>query len=114
MEITYKTDSQSNLVMTIKVHTATDYKKVDDKLYTHSEYDAEWDNKLCQWREKEYFERDHIERYEGRQSVIFELTFSSGRAKRKEFIQELNEYFDEYARSFDTIDYVERKSIKDL
>ena len=114
MEITYKTDYHSSLYAYIEVDSAADYKKVDDKLYTHSEYDAEWDNKLFQWREKEYFERDHIERYEGRENVIFELMFSNGRAKRKEFIQELNEYFDEYARSFDTINYVERKSIKDL
>ena len=43
MDITYKTDYQSNLFMYIEVESASDYKKIDDKLYTHSEYDDKWD-----------------------------------------------------------------------
>ena len=114
MNITYKTDYQSNLFMYIEVNTAVEYKKIDDKLYTHSEYEAEWDCKLGEWKQKDYYSYFHTERLQGHRKVIFILQFTDGRAKRKEFIQELNEYFDENARSFDTIDYVERKSIKDL
>ena len=114
MDITYKTDYQSNLFMYIEVESASDYKKIDDKLYTHSEYDDKWDSKLGEWKQKDYYGYFHTDRLQGNRKVIFILQFTDGRAKRKEFIQELNEYFDENARSFDTIDYVERKSIKDL
>jgi len=114
MNITYKTDYQSNLFIYIEVNTAVEYKKIDDKLYTHSEYEADWDCKLGEWKQKDYYGYFHTDRLQGHTKVIIILQFTDGRAKRKEFIQELNEYFDENARSFDTIDYVERKSIKDL
>ena len=114
MNITYKTDYQSNLFMYIEVESAADYKKIDDKLYTHSEYEAEWDNKQCEWTEKKYFSHLNTERLQGYTKVIFILQFADCRANRKEFIQELNKYFDNDARSFDSIYYVERKYIKDL
>ena len=114
MEITYKTDSQSNLVMTIKVHTATDYKKVDDKMYTHSEYEAEWDCKLGEWKQKEYWEHYHIEILQGRQKVIFILQFVGGRYKAKELIAEIENYFNEESRSFDFINYTKSTPIKDI
>jgi hypothetical protein len=114
MNITYKTDYNSSLYVYIEVDTAADYKKVDDKLYTHSEYEAEWDCKLGEWRQKEYYEHLHMDVLQGRQKVMIILHFVGARFKAKEFIPEIENYFNEESRSFDYIDYTKRISITEL
>jgi hypothetical protein len=114
MNITYKKDYNSILHVYIEVDTAADYKKVDDKLYIHSEYEAEWDCKLGEWRQKEYYEHFNMDVLQGRQKVMFILSFIYGGPKAKEFIPEIENYFNEESRSFDYIDYTKRISIKDL
>ncbi len=114
MNITYKTDYQSSLYVYIEVDTAADYKKVDDKLHTHSEYETEWDCKVGEWRQKEYYNEFHMDVLEGRQKVMIVLQFVGARFKAKEFIPEIESYFNEYSRGSDYIDYTKSISITEL
>lgn len=118
MEITYKTDYQSNLFMYIEVESASDYKKINDKLHRHSEYDTEWDCKLAEWVEKKYYDNYHIEILQGTVKVMFILQFTDARANFKEFIPELYNYFNIDYSSFDKdftyINYTKFISVKDI
>jgi len=119
MNITYKTDYQSNLFMYIEIDTAADYKKIADKIYSHTEYETEWDDKLGQWKEKEYWKDYGIELLQGREKIMFILQFIGGNYKTKEFIPELYNYFNingssSYDEDFTCIYYTKFTSIKDL
>ncbi len=118
MNITYKTDYQSNLFMYIEVESAVDYKKIDSKLYSHTEYQTEWDDKLGQWREKEYWKDYNIELLQGEVKVMFIIQFIGGNYKTKEFIPELYNYFNidgsSYDEDFTCIYYTKFTSVKDL
>ena len=116
MDITYKTDYHSNLYMYIEVDSAADYKKIDDKLYTHSEYETEWHCKLAEWYEKGYAKDCLIDVLEGRTKVMIILQFVGARFKAKEFIPELEKHFNHEYRSLDvtSVYYTELKSIESL
>jgi hypothetical protein len=117
MKTTYKTDYQSNLFMYMEVESAADYKKISDKMYTHSEYQTGWDDKLGEWRQKEYWKDYNIELLEGEVKIMFIIQFVGGSYKTKEFIPELYKYFNIDGSSYDEftcIYYTKFTPIKDL
>jgi hypothetical protein len=109
---------QSTLSVYIEMDTAIDYKQITDKLHTHSEYDTEWEDKLREWEEKEYFKHCGTSRFEGDTRVIIILHFLDSKAKLKEFITELYKYFNidssSYDEDFAYINYTTYTSIKDI
>jgi len=104
--------------MYIEMHTAADYKEIDDKLHTHSEYDSEWSDKLRQWEEKEYFKHCSISRFKGDTAIIIILHFMNSKDKLEEFIVELYKYFNMdsslYNETYAYINYTKFTHIKDI
>jgi hypothetical protein len=45
---------------------------------------------------------------------MFKLEFIDGRKNAKAFITELDKYFDENARSWDIVDFISSKAVKDI
>ena len=117
MNITYKMDS-FHLSMYIEMHTAADYKEIDDKLHTHSEYDSEWSDKLREWEEKEYFKSCGTSRFKGDTAIIIILYFQDSKDKLEEFIVELYKYFNmdssPYNETYAYINYTKFINIKDI
>ena len=114
MNTTYKTDGQSSLHMYIECKSAAEHCAITDKMYTHSEFDTLWDNTLGEWYEKGYYKHYHFEVLKGNATVIFKFEFIDGRQHAKTFITELDKYFDENARSWDNVDFISSKAVKDL
>ena len=114
MNTTYKTDGQSSLHMYIECTSAAEHCNINDKMYTHSEFDTLWDSTLGEWYEKGYYKHYHFEVLKGNSTVMFKLEFIDGRKNAKAFITELDKYFDENARSWDIVDFISSKAVKDL
>ena len=114
MNTTYKTDGQSSLHMYIECTSAAEHCTITDKTHTHSEYITLWDSMLNNWHEKEYYKYYRFEVLKGRETVMFKFEFINGRQHAKTFITELDKYFDENARSWDNVDFISSKAVKDI
>jgi len=114
MNITYKTDAQSSLHMYIECTSAAEHCHITDKMYTHSEYDTLWDNTLGEWHKKGYYTHYLSEVLKGNTTVIFKFEFINGREHAQKLIIELDKYFDENARSWDYVDFISTKAVKDI
>jgi hypothetical protein len=114
MNITYKTDPHSSLHMYIECTTAAEHCTITDKTHTHSEYDTLWDNMLTDWANKGYYKYCQFEVLKGNSTVIFKFEFANGRQHAQTLITELDKYFDENARSWDIVDFISSKAIKDI
>jgi hypothetical protein len=88
----YHKDVNNDLVIYHVVKTATDYKDLADKVYTHTEYHTEWANLIYEWKQKGYIEYVTTDTFTGVSDCIFRITFVGG-TKPVEFIAELEKYF---------------------
>ena len=114
MNKTYKTDGQSSLHMYIECKSAAEHCNITDKTHTHSEYDTLWDNMLNEWHVKGYYKYYQFEVLKGNSTVIFKFEFINGREHAQKLITELDKYFDENARSWDYVDFISTKAVKDI
>ena len=73
MNTTYKTDGQSSLHMYIECTSAAEHCNINDKMYTHSEFDTLWDSTLGEWYEKGYYKHYHFEVLKGNSTVMFKF-----------------------------------------
>lgn len=86
----------SELKVYIHCETAAELYKMNDKLYSHSEYTSKWDGTCEEWRNKEWYNWCTREDMSGSSSVITVLTFYTSYHKFKdEFIKELSNYLSE-------------------
>jgi len=114
MNKTYKIDPQSSLNMYIECKSAAEHCTITDKIYTHSEYITLWDSMLNEWHEKSYYKYYRFEALKGNETVIFKFEFIEGRQHAKTLITELDKYFDETAQSWNNVDFISTKDIKDI
>jgi hypothetical protein len=93
------TQGDRSLRVFIETTTAAELSKLYDKLYTHSEYDTEWEKKIEEYQVKGYFQRIDIEELRGYKTVVKVLTFSAvtqDPVKLKAFRRELMSYIDDH------------------
>jgi hypothetical protein len=93
MKIIFDKTLSGDLVVYVHCTAAADQHKFEKKLFTHSEYMSEWDAKLDEWLQKEYYKHYLQETLVGRETVITTLTFINGR--NDDLIKELSSYLEE-------------------
>jgi len=84
-----------SLILHYTAKTAKDYATMSAKLFSHSEYDTEWDEKVQEWRSKGYFKHVFKEEFRGYTDYIFRISFHELNIC-KEFLEDINNYFSEH------------------
>jgi hypothetical protein len=115
MQIVHKRTSNSSLIVYLFCETANDYYQINNKMFTHSEYDTPWSDFLnVLEKEKEYFKHWGQENMVGNQTVIVSLTFINVK-QHQELIAEIDKYFNEYSwENVYAITFCPIKDIKSL
>ena len=86
---------EGSLILHYTAHSAKDYATMRKKLFTHSEYDTVWDDKVSEWKSKGYFKHVFEEEFQGHTDCIFRISFYDVNIC-KEFLEEVNNYFSEH------------------
>ena len=102
--------SDRSLAVYYTARTAKEYATVNNKLYTHTEYNTEWHKKTYDWMTAGYFKYVTTEEFMGNDHCIFKITFLEVNLS-EEFIKDFDIYMNGYTfGSVYSVEYMEREN----